>query len=51
VRGAGVPEGEIARQWVDAAKLRRLTGWRPQTTLDEGLRRTVEWYRKHPQTL
>jgi nucleoside-diphosphate-sugar epimerase len=22
--------------------------WRPQIPLDEGLRRTIEWYRKHP---
>ncbi|MFT4035114.1 MAG: GDP-mannose 4,6-dehydratase [Patulibacter sp.] len=44
-RGAGVPDGEIDRQAVDATKLRQLTGWQPQITLEEGLRRTIDWYR------
>jgi CDP-glucose 4,6-dehydratase len=48
IRGAGTPAGEIDRQWVDAAKLRRLTGWEPQVTLEDGLARTIEWYRAHP---
>lgn len=24
-------------------------GWRPEVALDEGLRRTVEWFREHPE--
>ncbi len=48
IRGEAVPHGEIDRQWVDPTKLRELTGWRPSVTLEEGLRRTVEWYRAHP---
>jgi CDP-glucose 4,6-dehydratase len=51
VRGSGTPAGEIDRQYVDASKLRALTGWEPRVGLDEGLRRTVEWYRAHPQAL
>lgn len=51
IRGAGAPHGEIDRQWVDAGKLRALTGWRPEVGLEEGLRRTIDWYRAHPQTL
>jgi CDP-glucose 4,6-dehydratase len=50
IRGAGTPRGEIDRQWVDFAKLRGLTGWEPQVGLEEGLRRTIEWYRAHPET-
>jgi len=46
VRGAGTPAGEIDRQWVDASKLTELTGWRPQVELEEGLRRTIQWYRE-----
>jgi CDP-glucose 4,6-dehydratase len=49
VRGAGVPAGEIDRQWVDASKLRGLTGWEPAVTLEDGLRRTIEWYRARPE--
>jgi CDP-glucose 4,6-dehydratase len=47
--GAGSPDGEIDRQFVDSSKLRELTGWRPEVGLDDGLRRTLEWYRDHPQ--
>ncbi len=45
IQGAGTPAGEIDRQWVDYTKLTELTGWRPQVGLEEGLRRTIEWYR------
>ena len=51
VRGAGTPAGEIDRQWVDTTKLRELTGWKPVVELEEGLRRTIEWYREHPSVL
>jgi len=51
VRGAGTPDGEIDRQWVDASKLRALTGWEPRVGLDEGLARTIDWYRAHPRAL
>ena len=47
VRGTGAPAGEIPRQWVDSTKLRTMTGWEPRVTLEEGLRRTVEWYRRY----
>ena len=49
IEGSGVPTGEIARQFVDAAKLRELTGWAPEVDLAEGLRRTMAWYREHPE--
>jgi CDP-glucose 4,6-dehydratase len=45
---AGTPDGEIDRQYVDSRKLRTLTGWRPGVELAEGLARTLEWYRAHP---
>ncbi len=48
-QGAGNPDGEIDRQFVDSGKLRELTGWRPQVELGDGLERTLEWYRAHPQ--
>jgi CDP-glucose 4,6-dehydratase len=47
VRGTGTPAGEIDRQWVDASRLRALTGWEPRVGLDDGLARTVAWYRRH----
>ncbi len=48
-RGIGNPVGEIDRQYVDSAKLRGLTGWSPGVELREGLARTLEWYRTHPE--
>jgi CDP-glucose 4,6-dehydratase len=50
VRGRGTPAGEVSRQWVDASKLRSLTGWTPRIDLDEGLRRTIAWYRQYAAT-
>jgi CDP-glucose 4,6-dehydratase len=49
IRGSGNPDGEIDRQFVDSTKLRELTGWRPAVELRDGLRRTLEWYREHPE--
>ncbi len=46
--GAGTPDGEIDRQYVDSAKLRGLTDWRPRVDLADGLDRTLDWYRVHP---
>ena len=45
VRGKGPPAGEIVRQWVDSTKLREMSGWAPEVSLEEGLTRTVDWYR------
>jgi CDP-glucose 4,6-dehydratase len=49
IRGTGSPHGEIDRQYVDASKLRELCGWSPSVPLEEGLRRTLAWYRAHPE--
>lgn len=38
--------GEIVAQALSAARARRLLGWQPQVGLEEGLRRTVAWYRE-----
>lgn len=51
IRGSGTPPGEIDRQWVDYSKLHAVTGWAPQVSLEEGLRRTLDWYRAHPEWL
>jgi CDP-glucose 4,6-dehydratase len=48
-QGAGNPAGEIDRQFVDSAKLRALTGWSHGVELEDGLGRTLEWYRQHPE--
>jgi CDP-glucose 4,6-dehydratase len=35
---------EIRRQYLSAEKARRMLGWQPLFTLDEGLARTISWY-------
>ncbi len=51
IRGAGVPDGEIDRQFIDSAKLRGASGWEPKIGLEEGLALTLDWYREHPEVL
>ena len=38
------PDGQPRRS-VDGSKARELLGWSPSVDIEEGLRRTVEWYR------
>ena len=38
---------DIGSFYADSSKLTRATGWTPAVSLDDGLRRTVEFYRKH----
>jgi CDP-glucose 4,6-dehydratase len=35
---------EIRQQFLAATKARDVLGWRPLFSLDEGLRRTIQWY-------
>ncbi len=51
IKGTGVPEGEIERQVIDSSRLEAATGWRATTPLEEGLARTLAWYREHPRSL
>jgi len=36
---------EIREQFLNSTKARKLLGWQPLFTLEEGLQRTIEWYR------
>jgi UDP-glucose 4-epimerase len=38
---------EPGNYYSDIRKIRTLTGWQPRTSLEEGLRRTVGYYRSH----
>lgn len=42
------PEGSVKRRLADVSKIKRDIGWEATTSLDEGLRKTIEWYRAHP---
>ena len=40
------PDGQPRRR-VDPSRAEQLLGWRAQMPFDEGLRRTIDWYRAH----
>ncbi len=41
--------GHDRRYAIDARKIEREIGWRPEETFETGLRKTVQWYLDHPQ--
>ncbi len=44
VRQTSPRRGDVQRNYSDTSKARELLGWRAEVDLDEGLRRTVEWF-------
>lgn len=44
---APAPNGSVARRCPDLTKLRALTDYQPTVPLEEGVRRTFDWYRHH----
>ena len=38
--------GEMERIYLDIAKAQQLLGWSPHFSLEEGVRRTVQYYRQ-----
>ncbi len=41
--------GEVERSVCSYRKFRRSLGWTPKVNIEEGLRRTIEWFRAHPE--
>lgn len=41
--------GHDARYAIDPARISRELGWQPSVTVEEGLRRTVQWYFDNPE--
>lgn len=46
-RRARVEGSEVERLLADASLAREILGWQPQIGLEEGLERTVAWFREH----
>ncbi len=38
---------DMKETWADIAKAKELLGWSPKTTLEEGIERTVEWFKEN----
>lgn len=43
----GEATAEIPAQYLDSTLARRELGWLPTVGLDEGMQRTIQWYRQH----
>jgi UDP-glucuronate 4-epimerase len=43
----GMQKGDVVATWADNSLLQRLTGYRPETGIHEGMQRFVEWYREY----
>ena len=42
---SSMPDGQ-PRRLVDSSRARVFLGWKPSTSLEEGLRRTIDWFRR-----
>lgn len=47
-RYAEARTGDIRHSWADIGLAEKVIGFRPVVAFEEGLRRTIEWYRKNP---
>jgi len=47
VRGKEVPAGEIEKQYLSSDKAARAFGWHVKTSLDDGLPKTIAWYKAY----
>lgn len=45
IQGTGLPAGEIPHQYLAARRARQELNWTPRFGLEEGIRRTYDWYK------
>ncbi len=46
----GQAKNEIDTQYLSIAKAKKMLGWQPKYSLEEGLKETIEWYKKYYTT-
>lgn len=51
VRGTPLSNSQVERPVIDYGKLHEATGWEPRVALEDGIERTVQWYRRYPEAL
>jgi nucleoside-diphosphate-sugar epimerase len=42
---------DVPATWADIRKARQLLGWSPEVSVEEGLRRSVQWYHENRETV
>lgn len=42
-----IQPGDVPRTWADVEDLFEMTGYRPQVSIEEGVRRFIEWYKEY----
>ncbi len=38
---------DVAATWAEIGKAQELLSWKPKVDIEEGIKRTVEWFRKN----
>ena len=46
IEDLGERPGDVSANYASSAKLKEVTGWEAKVGLEEGLRKTIEWYKK-----
>ena len=41
--------GEDTRYSLDSTKIRKELGWKPEVTFEEGIKKTIEWYKSNKE--
>jgi nucleoside-diphosphate-sugar epimerase len=39
-------KSEVQRLWCDNTKIEKLTGFKPSLSLEDGLKKTIDWFKK-----
>ena len=43
----GMQPGDVPATWANAKALKELTGYRPETDIEEGIRAFIKWFREY----
>lgn len=39
-------KSEVQRLWCDNTKIEKLTGFKPSLSIEDGLKKTIDWFKK-----
>jgi nucleoside-diphosphate-sugar epimerase len=42
-------KSEVERLWADNSKAKKMMKWSPQYSLEDGLKKTIAWFKKNPE--